>query len=252
MKTEDKDIKIGSSVNNRIWAKHIVQLIPDTLDFVTLSHYTNFNDGYSEYLKKSPLRLNAKGMMLQEVMDAKQIPKSVPIIVTEFNSASWKGNWRQNDWGHTLVMMQTAMDLLYIPRLTQLGLWTSRWMDLGEPLTFANALDHWNGLKPIGQGYSIITKAFLPNMHQPYNDDQVVIYPMSDINNTHLLILNRTGMKSELEIKLSSNAKCYEGIHLSTTPPSPNSVNPAISSKINLQQTLSVNPYSVGILYCER
>lgn len=204
LKEIDPDIKIGSSVNNKKWAKALSEPAHN-LDFIAISSYANFNKGYREYLKSKPQRLARKANAIAKELAG----TNIELVIAEYNMASRKGEWNSADFGRAIAFFNLSLELLKVDQLSKLGAWPTRWMEDRDADTQRDLFNSHNSPTTLGVSYSLLANNFLAKQHPTlYWDNSLYIYPMSNNNQVNLFIVNKSAEGKQVELTFKSELLC--------------------------------------------
>jgi hypothetical protein len=204
LKEVDPTIKIGVSVNNAKWTKEFVKSV-NGLDFISMSVYANFNDGYNEYLKSKPQYLTRKVNPISRALNGTDIE----LVIAEYNTASWKGEWKSGDFGHAIVFFNLSLELLKKPHLTKLAAWSTRWITTTDADTKRDIFQSDNSLSSLGEAYSLVTSHFLSQQHPTlYWNEDLYIYSMSNDIGVNLFVVNKSSQSENISVSFLSKRLC--------------------------------------------
>jgi alpha-L-arabinofuranosidase len=158
MKTVDPSIKTGASGAKDQWWSQFLPAAAPHLDFISVSHYENWDWKSYDYLAAHPdFDLTGSAGTALRAIDQFAPPadrERLRVVVAELNSKDYaKDGWPDtNTLGHSLVTFESFGYLLREPRVSAAMLWNTRWVNDEETSdSLMYALDPFNQLTPSGR-----------------------------------------------------------------------------------------------------
>ena len=161
MKAVDPTIKVGANGLGSDWWRVVLSSAAAKIDFLSVHVYPVWGwESYDYYRRRSvnPTDSIADAIEAVNTFAPAQDKKRLRIAVTETNVGDWSPifTWaNDNDLGHALVAFDLFGQLLAIPEIDFIHLWTTRWIDERFPPSVYDALSPANELLPVGRAIAI-------------------------------------------------------------------------------------------------
>ena len=161
MKAVDPTIKIGANGSGPEWWSVVLATASSHIDFLSVHVYPVWAWDSYEYYRRN--QVDFMGPIV-EAMEATRTyapdadRRRLRIAVTEANVGDWSPifAWaNDNDLGHALVMFDLLGQLLSVPEIDMVHLWTTRWITQRLLPDVYDALSLDNDLHPIGRALAI-------------------------------------------------------------------------------------------------
>ncbi|WP_447599253.1 hypothetical protein [Nitrospira sp. Nam80] len=213
MKAVDPTIKIGANGLGLEWWREVLSLAASKIDFLSVHVYPVWGwESYDYYRLRSvnPTDPIADVIEAVNVYAPAQDRKRLRIAVTEANVGDWSPifTWaNDNDLGHALVAFDLFGQLLSIPEIDFIHLWTTRWIDERFPPSVYDALTSANELLPVGRALAIWGQ---------YSGGQLVAAASHDPVRAYASYMQEG---EELTIFLLNKESSHQAASISTTRP---------------------------------
>ena len=206
MKAVDPTIHVGTSGNRTAWFKTVLDAAGEHLDFLTVSNYRGWTDGFDRYRRTPRIALDGPARNAERAIDASPYRDRMKVIVAEFNAVDFKKRWPpRNDLGHAIVSFDIAGQLILRPRVECAMLWTTRWMDAEKPDSMWYALGPHNEIRVAGRPLAIWGRFLKPAMVSVTTPSHLVGYASSDRHAGALtvFIINKREASTSVDLRIS-------------------------------------------------
>jgi hypothetical protein len=161
MKAVDPSIQIGANGLGLEWWSIVLSTASSSIDFLSVHVYPVWAWESFDYYRRNKVNFMEPIIETIEAIHA-YAPAAdrtrLRIAVTETNVGDWSPifAWsNDNDLGHALVAFDLFGQLLSIPEIDMVHLWTTRWITQRSPPDVYDALSPDNDLHPVGRALAI-------------------------------------------------------------------------------------------------
>jgi hypothetical protein len=161
MKAVDPSIQIGANGLGAEWWSVVLSIASSHIDFLSVHVYPVWAWDSFDYYRRNEINFTGPIIETIEAIHA-YAPAAdrtrLRIAVTETNVGDWSPifAWaNDNDLGHALVAFDLFGQLLSIPVIDMVHLWTTRWVAHRSPPDVYDALSPDNDLHPVGRALAI-------------------------------------------------------------------------------------------------
>ncbi len=208
MKAVDPRIRTGCSGIHVDWFKTLLEIAGPDLDFVTVSNYVGWPEGFARYADPAAQGTELDNMVREAAAAIAQSPhrNRIQVVASEFNAVDFTKGWPwKNDLGHAIVTFDMAGEFLCNDRVLAAMLWNTRWVEDHKPVTMWYALGRKNEILPAGRPLAIWGEFLKQKMVKTSGPAGVRTYASFDPKRKTLtvFIINRTPAKKEVHIEVN-------------------------------------------------